>query len=221
MYAIFVTFITFLAAFVAAENLACGHTHIIVARASEEKPGTGMLGPLAAEIQRRIPDSHITALDYPAKLDPYIPSQTQGVATLSKMIHELVITCPSTKLVLLGYSQGAHVTADVVCGASEPGFPATVPMGPSATGKISAIILMGDPSHVANASYNEGTSHHDGIFMRRNPTGCNPVADRMISFCDANDLFCDSGNSIPVHLGYAREFGTVAADFVVAMVNKS
>lgn len=33
--------------------------------------------------------------------------------------------CPDSKMVLLGYSQGAHVTADFLCGRSEAGFSPT------------------------------------------------------------------------------------------------
>lgn len=33
--------------------------------------------------------------------------------------------CPDSKMVLLGYSQGAQVTADFLCGTSEVGFPAS------------------------------------------------------------------------------------------------
>ena len=57
--------------------------------------------------------------------------------------------------------------------------------------------------------------------MRFNPAGCDAVADKMVSFCDADDIFCDSGTSLPVHMGYAKEFGAVAAKFVVTMVNKT
>ena len=102
----FAVITSFVAALVAAtQDPTCGCASIIVARASEEKPGTGMLGPLAAEIQHQIPDSNIVALNYPAELEPYIPSQTQGVAALTRLIHEHTIACPDTKLVLMGYSQ--------------------------------------------------------------------------------------------------------------------
>lgn len=40
----------------------------------------------------------------------------------------------------------------------------------------------------------------------------------MISYCNANDTFCDSGSSIQVHISYVQDNGTNAADFVVKQV---
>lgn len=37
----------------------------------------------------------------------------------------------------------------------------------------------------------------------------------MVSFCNSNDTFCDSGSSIQVHLSYVQDNGTAALDFVV------
>ncbi|KAF7547845.1 hypothetical protein G7046_g8878 [Stylonectria norvegica] len=179
----------------------CSGIHIVVARASTEAAGTGMMGTVAEQIHKRIPDSDIQALDYPAQLEPYLPSQTQGVATLTEVVRNYVVQCPTSKIVLLGYSQGAHVIADMLCGA------------------IASIVLMGDPSHVTGQPYDAGTSTKDGIFPRQNTAGCSLVAEKMISFCDAGDLFCDSSDNLEIHMGYVIEFGPAAVEFVVGMVN--
>lgn len=65
-----------------------------------------------------------TTLD-PALLDPYVESQTQGISDLTEMVTTYQSCCPDSKMVLLGYSQGAHVTADFLCGRSEAGFSPT------------------------------------------------------------------------------------------------
>lgn len=64
-----------------------------------------MMGSVALQIQKQISGSVIEALDYPAKFEPYLPSQTQGVAMLSKLLHDYAQLCPETKLILMGYSQ--------------------------------------------------------------------------------------------------------------------
>lgn len=56
---------------------------------------------------------------------PYIESQTQGIDNLTAMVTEYQSCCPDSQIVLLGYSQGAQVTADFLCGRSEAGFSAT------------------------------------------------------------------------------------------------
>lgn len=41
---------------------------------------------------------------------------------MTKLIEEYVAACPSSKIVLLGYSQGAQVVGDTLCGTSSSGF---------------------------------------------------------------------------------------------------
>lgn len=41
------------------------------------------------------------------------------------------------------------------------------------------------------------------------------MTSRMVSFCNSNDTFCDSGSSLQVHLSYVQDNGTAALDFVV------
>lgn len=38
----------------------------------------------------------------------------------------------------------------------------------------------------------------------------------MVSYCNSNDTFCDSGDSIAVHLSYVQDNGTAAMNFVVS-----
>lgn len=79
--------------------------HVIVARASQEAPGPGIMGQVANTVLERIPGSDMESLDYPALLDPYVPSQTAGVANLTTLIQKYSEKCPRTKMVLMGYSQ--------------------------------------------------------------------------------------------------------------------
>jgi acetylxylan esterase len=75
---------------------------------------------------------------------------------------------------------------------------------------------MGDPSFTANQTFNVGTGHGSGIFPRKNPGGCYCFASKMMSICDAGDMFCQAGGkSLEVHLSYVANWATKAADFVV------
>ncbi|KAJ0152673.1 Acetylxylan esterase 2 [Colletotrichum tanaceti] len=195
--------------------------HMIVARASTERPGTGVIGRVASNIQAQIPGSEIEAVDYPAELNPYAPSQQAGVKAMTKLVKDYAAACPQSKMVLLGYSQGAHVTADILCGASgNGGSTATQPQGADVTDKIAAVVLMGDPSHVKGQAYNRGTSQNDGMFPRQNTAGCDAVAKKMVSYCNTGDPFCDKGRSLQVHLRYVQSDGDKATQFVVSQVKK-
>ncbi|KAF6815032.1 acetyl xylanesterase [Colletotrichum plurivorum] len=193
--------------------------HMIVARASTERPGTGIIGEVATNVQAQIPGSDIVAVDYPAQLNPYQPSQKAGVTAMTQLVQDYAKQCPQTKMVLMGYSQGAHVTADVLCGTSESGFEATQPQAADVTDKVAAVLLMGDPSHVSGQPFNQGTSQNNGVFPRQDTAACGAVANKMTSFCDTGDPFCDGGNNLQVHLGYVRRNGDAAVKFIVDTVN--
>lgn len=53
------------------------------------------------------------------------------------------------------------------------------------------------------------------FFPRQNNAGCDPVAHRMVSYCNAGDFFCDSGGNLTVHLEYVQTNGAEAVQFVV------
>ncbi|KAK4210571.1 carbohydrate esterase family 5 protein, partial [Rhypophila decipiens] len=203
-----------------AQPIACDSgAHIIVARASTERPGTGVIGIIANRVASQIPGSEIVAVDYPATLKEYPESETAGVIEMRRLAVEYASACPGGRIVLMGYSQGAHVSADVVCGNSEAGFPQSDPLPANVADRISAILLMGDPSHVASAPFNRGTSIKDGMFPRLNTTaGCAAVQDKMVSYCDTGDVFCDRGDDQGVHRRYIQVYGAEAVAFVVDKV---
>lgn len=89
-----------------AANTTCASgVHMIVARASTEAPGEGIIGAVATQVQQSVPGSDSEAVDYPATLTDYLNSEASGVAAMKQLIQSYVARCPSSKIVLLGYSQ--------------------------------------------------------------------------------------------------------------------
>lgn len=78
---------------------------MIVARASTEDPGTGIIGAVADDVASQIPGSTITSVDYPATLQNYQSSEAQGVAAMTQLVQNFTTSCPGAKMVLMGYSQ--------------------------------------------------------------------------------------------------------------------
>ncbi|KAI9050534.1 hypothetical protein LZ554_005695 [Drepanopeziza brunnea f. sp. 'monogermtubi'] len=192
--------------------------HMIVARASTEMPGQGIIGAVATKVQNAMPGSDSEAVVYPATLTDYLASEASGVAAMTKMIEEYSARCPNSKIALMGYSQGAQVVGDVLCGTSEANFNTTQPIAEKYQKNIVAVIQMGDPSHMPNLPQNVGNSTKAGIFPRPNTAACKNMEPMTKAYCNADDRFCDSGTSVPVHLAYVQNFGTQAADFVMKMV---
>lgn len=104
---------------------------MIVARASTEAPGEGIIGAVATKVQQTVPGSDSEAVEYPATLTNYQSSEASGVAGMLSLIQSYTTKCPNSKIALLGYSQGAQVAGDVMCGTSEAGFNATAPLDAS------------------------------------------------------------------------------------------
>lgn len=97
------------AAFVGAQNVTTCHDglYILVARGTNEDPGTGLFGDIADELADRIPGSEVLGLDYPASLtDPiYIRSVREGGEAMKDAVEGYHEECPDGQIVLLGYSQ--------------------------------------------------------------------------------------------------------------------
>lgn len=96
--------------------------YMIVARGSSEPPGVGRIGVVAGNVSEAIPGSTIVALDYPALFDPYNVSEAAGVAALTSAITKHTSACPSAKIALIGWSQGAQVATDSLCGTDDRGL---------------------------------------------------------------------------------------------------
>lgn len=93
--------------------------HMIIARASLEDPGPGALGRLVPQIKEQLPGSDNVSVEYPATLDNYTTSEAAGVVAMTTLLNEYTSRCPDSKVVMMGYSQGAQVAADVMCGTDE------------------------------------------------------------------------------------------------------
>ncbi|KAM0155335.1 hypothetical protein ACHAPG_006009 [Botrytis cinerea] len=190
-----------------------GAIHMIVARASTEAPGEGIIGSVATMVKASLPGSDSEAVEYPATLTQYQASEASGVAAMQKLVQAYAEKCPGSKMAVMGYSQGAQVAADVMCGTSETGFAGnTQALSANISSNVVAMVLMGDPSHVPAETFNAGTAKNNGLFARQNIAAC--PTEKTVSYCDNQDEFCDSGNSLQVHLSYVTTYGTAAAKFI-------
>ncbi|KAG8158015.1 hypothetical protein KVR01_012287 [Diaporthe batatas] len=195
--------------------------YMIVARATGEDPGTGRVGAVARNVSDAIPNSYIEPIVYPATFANYTTSEAAGVTAMTKAIRDRVAACPEGRIALLGFSQGAQVSADTLCGTDDgtgSAFPDKPDLGPEYERNIVAVIMFGDPSHSVDAPFNEGNATRNGIFARNNVTACEPYTSKMRSWCDSNDLYCDSGNSSRVHGSYFNNTAYLndATSFVIS-----
>jgi hypothetical protein len=89
-----------------ANLMACAiGVHMIVARASTEPPGQGIIGVVATLVQGMILGLDLEVVDYPATLQNYNTSELAGTTAMTQLITEYVARCPNSKIALPGYSQ--------------------------------------------------------------------------------------------------------------------
>ena len=194
----------------------CPDAEVVFARGTTELPGVGPTGDAFVDsLRSRIGAKSlgVYAVDYPAAMD--FPTAVDGIVDARAHILATAANCPTTKMVLGGFSQGAavigFVTASVVPdGISPSDVPA--PMPPEVADHVAAVVLFGKPS----PRFMKVLSDPSVVI------GPNYVS-KTVDLCVDNDLVCDPhGRSFSVHNKYA-ETGTVdqGADFVAAKLQAS
>ena len=200
----------------------CADVAIITARASTEPAGEGITGNLVDQIISTSNQNISRAsVNYPATLNNYNNSSLQGINALKTQLTNEVSACPNEKIVLAGYSQGAHVIMDVLVGGQGGSLgTATAPISSSIGSHVTAVATFGDPRHVTNQSFDLGTSTTNGLFPRSQTqlNNAKTFAARSHAWCDANDEFCSSGNSLNVHLTYLNRYQNAASQFVLGKI---
>lgn len=198
---------------------------MIVARGSKEPAGFGAIVSVVDAVKAQIPNSSADPVDYPALLDTqeiYARSVIQGTSTMRQQIEDYAAKCPTGKIVLIGYSQGAQVVGDVLCGLSSAGFPKSADLGDKYANNVIASVMFGDPTRAADQSWNAGNiTTRDGLFPRVDNAACAPYGAGMKSWCDADDRYCDRGSNQATHHVYFEKYTTDAAAWVLSRFQAS
>jgi cutinase len=180
----------------------CPDAEVVFARGTTEAPGVGPVGQAFVDSLRpRLGTKSlgVYAVDYPATME--FSTAVQGIADARAHILATAASCPDTKMVLGGFSQGAavmgFVTASVVPDGVSP-MDIPTPMPPEVADHVAAVALFGKPS----TRFMKAINDPDVV------VGPNYAA-KSIDLCVDNDLVCDPhGRSFSAHNQYA-EFGLV------------
>jgi hypothetical protein len=174
----------------------CADAEVVFARGTTEDPGPGPNGQAFIDALRtRVsPKSVATyAVDYPATTD--FPTAVIGISDARAHVLATAASCPETKMVLGGFSQGAavmgFVTADVVPeGVSPLDVPA--PMPSEVADHVAAVVLFGKPSARFMRAISDPQITIGPLYTAKT-----------IDLCVDNDLVCDPhGSSFAVHTRY-------------------
>ncbi|MGV0792788.1 cutinase family protein [Mycolicibacterium sp. XJ1819] len=185
----------------------CPDIEVIFARGTDDTPGLGtngqaFVGALRGLVGGRSVTSY--AVNYPASYD--FLAAADGANDAANRIATMAEQCPSTRLVLGGYSQGAAVM-DMLAGVPPLGnkigsIGSAPPLPASLLPNIAAVAVFGNPA----AKFS-------------NPITSSVFAGRAIDLCKDGDPICSRGRNPFAHNDYISA-GLVqqAANFVARLV---
>ncbi|KAL5357700.1 cutinase-domain-containing protein [Aspergillus floccosus] len=208
----------------------CPAVHVFGARETTASPGYGSSSTVVNLILNAYPGSTAQAISYPACGGQascggvsYSASVAAGIDAVASAVNSFNTQCPSTQLVLVGYSQGGEIMDAALCGGGVPNQGITntaVRLSSSAVNMVKAAIFMGEPLFRAGLPYSVGTCSAGGFDARPAGFTC-PSASKIQSYCDGPDPYCCNGNNAATHNGYGAEYGQAALTFVKSKLSSS
>lgn len=184
----------------------CADVEVVFARGTGEPAGIGRVGQafvdaLRPQLGGRTLDSY--GVNYPADYD--FLNSAAGAADASDYISSLISQCPSTRIVLGGYSQGAAVM-DMLAGipplGNKLGGDLAPPLPSNLNDSIAAVAVFGNPSTKFSVPIT------NSIF-----------GSRAIDLCKDGDPICSRGRNPFAHSDYVTAgMAAQAANFVAGLV---
>lgn len=172
----------------------CPDIGVVFARGTYEPAGVGLTGQafvdaIHARAGQRSVDVYPVAYEAGGNFGDgieFAKTVVDGIRDAANRIQATVASCPNTRIVLGGYSQGAVVAGFVTSAAVPDSIPAEYtqyipePMSPDTAGHVAAVVLMGKPS--------------DQFMLG---IGAPPIligpryVDKTIELCAPGDTICD------------------------------
>jgi cutinase len=185
----------------------CPDIEVIFARGTNDAPGLGNPGQAFADALRaQVGGRSLTtyAVNYPASYD--FLQAADGAADATNRISTMASSCPSTKLVVGGYSQGAAVV-DMLAGIPPLGnkigeIGSAPPLPGSLVPYVAAVAVFGNPATKFS-----------------NPITSSVFGGKAIDLCKDGDPICSRGRNPFAHSDYVSAGLTQqAANYVAGII---
>jgi cutinase len=182
----------------------CSDAEVVFARGTSEPPGVGRVGQAFIDsLRQQVPGMNIGAygVNYPA-------SRLQlhggdGANDVISHVKSMASSCPNTKIVLGGYSQGADVI-DIVSGVPIGGLNFGSALPPEYADNVAAVAVFGNVANRAGGSLTSQSAMFGA---------------KAVDLCNPSDPICHAGpgNEWSGHTeGYVPVYTTQAAAFVAS-----
>jgi cutinase len=185
----------------------CPDIEVIFARGTNDAPGLGNPGQAFADTLRGLVGGRTLttyAVNYPASYD--FLAAADGANDAAARIATMAASCPSTKLVLGGYSQGAAVV-DMLAGIPPLGnkigeIGSAAPLAGNLVQNVAAVAVFGNPATKFS-----------------NPVTRSVFGGRAIDLCKDGDPICSRGRNPFAHSDYVSAGLTdQAANYVAGII---
>jgi cutinase len=185
----------------------CPDIEVIFARGTNDAPGLGNPGQAFADTLRGLVGGRTLttyAVNYPASYD--FLAAADGANDAAARIATMAASCPSTKLVLGGYSQGAAVV-DMLAGIPPLGnkigeIGSAPPLSSNLVPNVAAVAVFGNPATKFS-----------------NPITSSVFGGRAIDLCKDGDPICSRGRNPFAHSDYVSAGLTdQAANYVAGII---
>ncbi|KAA0091453.1 cutinase family protein [Mycolicibacterium sp. P1-18] len=167
----------------------CSDVEVVFARGTDEPVGVGREGQafidsLKSNLKGRTVG--VYAVNYPASHE--FMQATAGASDAAAHVQLTTSTCPNTKIVLGGYSQGAAVI-DGITGDPARLFGLGQPMPPEVADHVAAVAVFGNP-----------LNRFGGPLTALSPL----YGAKTIDLCNGADPVCSPGDDRPAHSQYVE-----------------
>lgn len=198
---------TLLTAAPAAAVGTCSDIDVVFARGTNDAPLMGRVGDAFVDELRPLVGGRTIStypVNYPASYD--FLDAAQGANDAAAHIAAMAAQCPSTRIVLGGYSQGAAVV-DMLAGVPPLGnkigsIGSAPPLSASLNPSIAAVVAFGNPATKFG-----------------NPLTSSVWGNRAIDLCTDGDPICSHGRNPFAHSDYVSDgFAQQAASYVGGFV---
>jgi cutinase len=192
----------------------CPEVDVVFARGTNEPPGLGPTGEsFLAALRTQLGGKTVGVypVNYPATTD--FSTGVDGIRDASAHVLDMAATCPKTKMVLGGFSQGAAVMGFVTSDKVPDGLPDSIdpgnipkPMSPDVAKHVAAVALFGEPSNRFMETIGQPPIKIGQLY-----------APKVISLCADGDVVCqEDGGDFGAHglyplNGMTNEAATYAA----------
>jgi len=163
----------------------CSDIEVVFARGTNEPPGVGGVGQAFVDsLRSKVPGRpvRVYAVNYPAT-DDFVRSSLAGAGDARTHVQSVAGSCPNTRMVLGGYSQGAGVI-DMT----------TEQLPPAMADHVAAVAVFGNPESTFARTLGGGQL----------PTISPLYRPKTIDLCVPDDPICSEGRNARAHVLYVQ-----------------